>query len=250
MGIKRTMPTLQEASGMLELKEVRASYGHIEALKGVSLSVEKGSIVTLIGANGAGKSTTLMAISGLVPITSGSISLDGESLSRLRPEAIVARGIVQVPEGRRIFTRMSVQENLLMGAFLRDNKKAIESDLGHVYELFPILKERRSQRAGTLSGGEQQMLAIARGLMARPKLLLLDEPSLGLAPTLVKAIFDILKAIHSEGVTLLLVEQNVHRALEIAHRGYVLETGRIVLSDTPERLLQNDDVKKAYLGEN
>jgi branched-chain amino acid transport system ATP-binding protein len=234
---------------MLELKDVRASYGHIEALKGVSLSVEKGSIVTLIGANGAGKSTTLMAISGLVPITSGSISLDGESLSRLRPEAIVARGVVQVPEGRRIFTRMSVQENLLMGAFLRNDAKGIQDDLEGVFTLFPVLKERRGQLGGTLSGGEQQMLSIARGLMAKPRYMLLEEPSLGLAPTLVKTIFDILKAIHAAGVTLLLVEQNVHRALEIAHRGYVLETGRIVLSDTPERLLQNDEVRKAYLGE-
>jgi len=234
---------------MLELRDVRASYGHIEALKGVSLSVEKGTIVTLIGANGAGKSTTLMAISGLVPITSGSISLDGEPLARLRPEAIVAKGVVQVPEGRRIFTRMSVEENLLMGAFLRDDKKGIQDDLEGVFTLFPVLKERRSQLGGTLSGGEQQMLAIARGLMAKPRYLLLDEPSLGLAPTLVKTIFDILKAIHAAGVTLLLVEQNVHRALEIAHRGYVLETGRVALSDTPERLLQNDQVRKAYLGE-
>ena len=234
---------------MLELRDVRASYGHIEALKGVSLSVEKGTIVTLIGANGAGKSTTLMAISGLVPITSGSISLDGEPLARLRPEAIVAKGVVQVPEGRRIFTRMSVEENLLMGAFLRDDKKGIQDDLEGVFTLFPVLKERRSQLGGTLSGGEQQMLAIARGLMAKPRYLLLDEPSLGLAPTLVKTIFDILKAIHAAGVALLLVEQNVHRALEIAHRGYVLETGRVALSDTPERLLQNDQVRKAYLGE-
>jgi branched-chain amino acid transport system ATP-binding protein len=234
---------------MLELKDVRASYGSIEALKGVSLTVDKGSVVTLIGANGAGKSTTLMAISGLVPISSGRIELDGEPLAGLRPEAIVAKGVVQVPEGRRIFTRMSVQENLLMGAFLRDDAKAIQDDLGRVFAFFPVLKERRTQLGGTLSGGEQQMLAIARGLMAKPRYLLLDEPSLGLAPTLVKTIFDILKAIHAAGVTLLLVEQNVHRALEVAHRGYVLETGRVTLSDTPERLLQNDAVRRAYLGE-
>jgi branched-chain amino acid transport system ATP-binding protein len=234
---------------MLELKDVRASYGRIEALKGVSIAVEKNSVVTLIGANGAGKSTTLMAICGLVPLTAGTITLDGEVISGLPPEQIVKRGVVQVPEGRRIFTRMSVEENLLMGAFLRNDKSKMAEDLDGAFEFFPILRERRRQLGGTLSGGEQQMLAIARGLMAKPKVLLLDEPSLGLAPNLVKAIFQILREIHDAGVTLFLVEQNVHRALEVADKGYVLETGRVVLCDTPERLLQNEEVRKAYLGE-
>jgi branched-chain amino acid transport system ATP-binding protein len=234
---------------LLELKDVHAKYGHIEALKGVSLTVDKGSIATLIGANGAGKSTTLMVISGLVPLASGTVTLDGEPIGGLPPEAVVARGVVQVPEGRRIFTRMSVQENLLMGAFLRNDAKRVQEDLDGVFTFFPVLKERRGQLGGTLSGGEQQMLAIARGLMAKPRYLLLDEPSLGLAPTLVKTIFDILKAIHTAGVTLLLVEQNVHHALEVAHKGYVLESGRVVLADTPDRLLQNAEVKRAYLGE-
>jgi branched-chain amino acid transport system ATP-binding protein len=234
---------------LLELKDVRASYGRIEALKGISLRVERGSVVTLIGANGAGKSTTLMTISGLLPVAQGTILLDGEPISGLAPEAIVARGVIQVPEGRRIFTRMSVVENLAMGAFLRRDSRGVAADLDHVYSLFPVLKERASQRAGTLSGGEQQMLAIGRGLMARPRLLLLDEPSLGLAPNLVKAIFEILRTIHKEGTTLFLVEQNVRRALEIAGTGYVIETGRIVLCDTPENLLCNDEVKRAYLGE-
>ena len=237
------------AEVLLELRNVRASYGRIEALKGISLSVERGSVVTLIGANGAGKSTTLMTISGLLPAVEGTILLDGEPISGMAPEAIVARGVVQVPEGRRIFTRMTVAENLAMGAFLRRDSAGVASDLGHVYSLFPVLKERASQRAGTLSGGEQQMLAIGRGLMARPRLLLLDEPSLGLAPNLVKAIFEILRTIHREGTTLFLVEQNVRRALEIADTGYVIETGRIVLCDTPQRLLCNDEVKRAYLGE-
>lgn len=234
---------------LLELRDVRASYGRIEALKGISLQVERGAIVTLIGANGAGKSTTLMAISGLIPASQGTILFDGEPISGLAPEAIVARGVVQVPEGRRIFTRMTVAENLAMGAFLRRDGGAVAADLEHVYSLFPVLKERASQRAGTLSGGEQQMLAIGRGLMARPRLLLLDEPSLGLAPNLVKAIFDILGTIHREGTTLFIVEQNVRRALEIADTGYVIETGRIVLCDTPQNLLCNDEVKRAYLGE-
>ncbi len=234
---------------MLRLEGVRCSYGAIEALKGVDLEVPKGTIVTLIGSNGAGKSTTLMAISGLRPLSSGSITLDGEPIHDLPPEAIVARGVIQVAEGRRIFTRMSVRENLLMGAFLRRDRAAIEKDMHHVMDLFPVLRERLEQNAGTLSGGEQQMLAIGRALMARPRLLLLDEPSLGLAPSLVKAIFTILEEIHGEGVTLLLVEQNVHRALKIAHDGYVLATGTVVLHDTPERLLQNEEVKRAYLGD-
>ena len=234
---------------MLELRGVSASYGAIEALKGVDLLVQKGAIVTLIGSNGAGKTTALMAISGLRPLTGGSITLDGEIISGLPPEDIVARGVVQVPEGRRIFTRMTVRENLLMGAFLRKDHAAVRDDLEGVFVRFPLLQERLMQSAGTLSGGEQQMLAIGRALMARPRLLLLDEPSLGLAPTLVKTIFDILLTIHAAGVTLLIVEQNVHRALKIAHDGYVLATGSIALHDSPERLLQNEEVKRAYLGD-
>jgi branched-chain amino acid transport system ATP-binding protein len=234
---------------VLKLEGVRCYYGAIEALKGVDLEVPQGKIVTLIGSNGAGKTTTLMAICGLRPLASGRILFEGEDLAGLPTEAIVARGIVQVPEGRRIFTRMSVRENLQMGAFLRKDG-GVSGDLDHVLGLFPLLRERLKQNAGTLSGGEQQMLAIARALMARPRLLLLDEPSLGLAPALVKAIFDILKAIHDrDGVTLLLVEQNVHRALKIADYGYVLATGSIALHDIPERLLQNEEVKRAYLGD-
>jgi branched-chain amino acid transport system ATP-binding protein len=233
---------------VLKLEGVRSSYGAIEALKGVDLEVGRGQIVTLIGSNGAGKTTTLMAICGLRPLTAGKITFEGEDLAGLPAEAIVARGVVQVPEGRRIFTRMSVRENLLMGAFLRRDG-GIQGDLEHVLDRFPLLGERLKQNAGTLSGGEQQMLAIARALMAKPRLLLLDEPSLGLAPALVKTIFDILKAIHGEGVTLLLVEQNVHRALQIAHYGYVLSTGTIALHDVPARLLQNEEVKRAYLGD-
>jgi len=233
---------------LLELSGVRASYGAIEALKGVDLEVRQGHIVTLIGSNGAGKTTTLMTICGLRPLTAGRILFEGEDLAGLAPDEVVARGIVQVPEGRRIFIRMSVRENLLMGAFLRKDSR-IASDMDRVLDLFPLLRERLKQNAGTLSGGEQQMLAIARALMAKPRLLLLDEPSLGLAPSLVRAIFDIIVAIHREGVTLLLVEQNVHRALQIAHDGYVLATGSIALHDTPERLLQNEQVKRAYLGD-
>ena len=234
---------------MLELSGVRASYGSIEALKGVDLEVKKGAIVTLIGSNGAGKSTALMAVSGLRPLSSGRITLEGEPIDGLPPEAIVARGVVQVPEGRRIFTRMSVRENLLMGAFLRRDRDGIARDLARVLDLFPLLRDRLKQNAGTLSGGEQQMLAIARALMGRPRLLLLDEPSLGLAPSMVKAIFDIIAEIRTEGVTLLLVEQNVNRALRIADDGYVMATGAVVLHDTPSRLLQNEDVKRAYLGD-
>ncbi len=234
---------------MLELSGVRASYGAIEALKGVDLEVKKGAIVTLIGSNGAGKSTTLMAISGLRPLTSGRITLEGEPIHGLPPEAVVARGVVQVPEGRRIFTRMSVRENLLMGAFLRRDSDGIAKDLARVLALFPLLRDRLKQNAGTLSGGEQQMLAIARALMGRPRLLLLDEPSLGLAPSMVKAIFDIIAEIRTEGVTLLLVEQNVNRALRIADDGYVMATGTVVLHDAPSSLLQNEDVKRAYLGD-
>jgi branched-chain amino acid transport system ATP-binding protein len=233
---------------MLELQELSAGYGHIQALREISLTVGRGEIVTLIGANGAGKSTTLMTICGMVPVQTGDILFEGGSLRGLSADALVARGIVQVPEGRRIFPRMSVLENLELGAYLRRDRAGIRGDLDHVMELFPILAERRNQSGGTLSGGEQQMLAISRALMARPKLLLLDEPSLGLAPLVIRQIFAILRRINQEGMTVLLVEQNAKQALKLAHRGYVLETGRVVLNDTAERLLANDAVKNAYLG--
>jgi branched-chain amino acid transport system ATP-binding protein len=233
---------------MLELRGVQAGYGRIQALREVTLSVGAGEIVTLIGANGAGKSTTLMAICGVVPVQGGEILFEGESLRNLSPDAIVGRGIVQVPEGRRIFARMSVLENLELGAYLRRDAAGIRRDLDHVMELFPILAARRRQPGGTLSGGEQQMLAISRALMARPRLLLLDEPSLGLAPLVIRQIFAIIRRINAEGTTVFLVEQNANQALKLAHRGYVLENGRTVLSDTAERLLINEDVKRAYLG--
>jgi branched-chain amino acid transport system ATP-binding protein len=233
---------------MLELREVQAGYGRIQALSEVTLSVGAGEIVTLIGANGAGKSTTLMTICGLVRAQAGDLRFEGESLKGLPPNAIVARGIVQVPEGRRIFPQMSVIENLELGAFLRRDRAGIRRDLDHVMELFPILAQRRHQPGGTLSGGEQQMLAISRALLARPKLLLLDEPSLGLAPLVIRQIFAIIRRINQEGTTVFLVEQNANQALKLAHRGYVLENGRVVLADTAERLLVNEEVKRAYLG--
>ena len=233
---------------MLFLEHLEAGYGETSCLKGVSLEVHEGEIVTLLGANGAGKTTTLMALSGLVAIRAGTVTFLGTTLNGLPPEAIVGLGISHVPEGRRILPRLTVLENLELGAYLRRDRPAIQRDLGRVFALFPILSERRRQLAGTLSGGEQQMLAIARGLMARPRLLLLDEPSLGLAPKLVLTIFDTITRINREGVTLLLVEQNAYLALQIAHRGYVLETGRVVLSDTAARLAQNPQVKAAYLG--
>jgi branched-chain amino acid transport system ATP-binding protein len=233
---------------ILELKGVRTHYGRIEALKGISLSLKKGEIVTLIGANGAGKTTTLMAISGIVKRTSGDILYEGKSTSGMSPQALVASGISQVPEGRRIFPRLSVLENLEMGAFTRKDKQGIKRDLDWVFSLFPILKERKGQKGGTLSGGEQQMLAIARGLMAKPKLLLLDEPSLGLAPILVEQIFQIIAKIQNEGVTLFLVEQNALKALKAADRGYVLENGAITLEGKASDLLINEKVKASYLG--
>ena len=233
---------------MLELRAVRAGYGQIQALREVSLRVGRGEIVTLIGANGAGKSTTLMTVCGVVALQGGEVLFEGESLAGLAPNAIVARGIVQVPEGRRIFPQMSVLENLELGAFLRRDPAGIRRDLEHVMELFPILAQRRHQAGGTLSGGEQQMLAIARALMARPKLLLLDEPSLGLAPLVIRQIFTILRRINAEGVTVFLVEQNANQALKLAHRGYVLENGRVVLGGGAEKLLGNEEVKRAYLG--
>jgi branched-chain amino acid transport system ATP-binding protein len=233
---------------MLELREVQAGYGGIQALRNVSLTVDHGEIVTLLGANGAGKSTTLMTICGVVAAWSGEILFEGRSLRGVSPEAIVARGVVQVPEGRRIFPRMTVLENLELGAFLRRDRAGIRRDLAHVLELFPILADRRQQPGGSLSGGEQQMLAISRALMAKPRLLLLDEPSLGLAPLVIRRIFEILRRINQEGTTVLLVEQNANQALKLAGRGYVLESGRVVLGDTAENLLGNEAVRRAYLG--
>ena len=234
---------------MLSLKSVNTFYGNIQALTDVSIEVNKGEIITLIGANGAGKTTTLMSICGVVPAKSGSVELEGEDISGLPTDQIVAKGVVQVPEGRRIFPQLSVRENLDMGAYLRNDRDEIATDIEYVYELFPILAERRSQLGGTLSGGEQQMLAISRAIMARPKLLLLDEPSLGLAPLIVLQIFEIIKKINEEnGTTIFLVEQNANLALKSAHRGYVMENGVIKMTDTTAKLLQNDDVRAAYLG--
>jgi branched-chain amino acid transport system ATP-binding protein len=234
---------------MLELQNVETFYGNIQALKSISMEIAQGEIVTLIGANGAGKSTTLMSISGVVPPRTGEIRFEGKPIQGLPPNAIVSMGISQVPEGRRIFPYLTVIENLDMGAFLRDDKPEIKSDLDYIFELFPILAERRHQAGGTLSGGEQQMLAISRALMARPRLLLLDEPSLGLAPLVVKRIFEIVKKINSENnTTVFLVEQNANLALKTAHRGYVMENGRIIMADAADKLMVNEDVRKAYLG--
>lgn len=233
---------------MLKVKDIDVYYGAIHALKKMSLEVEKGSIVTLIGANGAGKTTTLKTISGILRPRSGSVFFKDTDISKIAPEKIVGMGISQVPEGRRVFASMSVLENLEMGAYLRKDKKGIEEDMENVFARFPRLKERRKQMAGTLSGGEQQMLAIGRALMARPELLLMDEPSMGLAPLLVKEIFAIIKDINERGTTILLVEQNAHMALSIADKAYVIETGEIVLQGTAEQLLKSEDVKKAYLG--
>jgi branched-chain amino acid transport system ATP-binding protein len=233
---------------VLSLKRVDTRYGGLHVLKGVSLEVSAGEIVTLVGANGAGKTTLLWAISGFVIPFGGEIEFLGQGIRGLPPELIVKMGISQVPEGRAIFPLMTVVDNLEMGAYVRRDKKEIGADLAQVYELFPILKERRGQLAGTLSGGEQQMLAIARGVMSRPRLFLLDEPSLGLAPLLVEAIGGIIREINSRGVTILLVEQNVNMALQMASRGYVLEVGKIVLQGTGEELLNNEQVRKAYLG--
>ena len=232
----------------LELTDVHAFYGNIQALHGVSLSVDLGEIVTIIGANGAGKSTTLRTISGLLRPRTGMIRLDGECIQGKDPASIVARGISQSPEGRRVFPRMTVQENLEMGAFQRRKGPEVSADFDRVFTLFPLLRERRFQNAGTLSGGEQQMLAIGRALMARPRLLLFDEPSMGLGPMLVEQIFEIIRDINTEGTTILLVEQNAQMALAIARRGYILETGRIVLEDNAASLAQNPAVKRAYLG--
>jgi len=234
---------------ILEVENVHTYYGHIHALKGVSVHVDKGEIVTLIGANGAGKSTTLKTISGLLKPRQGRIELEGEDLTRYRPHEIVAKGVVQVPEGRRVFGRLTVVENLEMGAFALNDPRQIQSNLEKVLKLFPRLDERRKQLAGTLSGGEQQMLATGRALMASPRVLLLDEPSMGLAPVLVDSIFDTIRQLHAAGTTILLVEQNARIALQVATRGYVLQTGVVVLSDTAENLRRNEMVRKAYLGE-
>ena len=233
---------------LLTLDAFDAGYGENEVLHRVSLTVNEGEIVALLGANGAGKTTTLMAISGLVNASRGTIRFQEEEMRGWSPERIVAHGISHVPEGRRMLPRLTVMENLELGAYLQRDRAAFSQDLERVFALFPVLAQRRRQLAGTLSGGEQQMLAMGRGLMARPKLLLLDEPSLGLAPKLVVTIFETIKRINQEGVTLLLVEQNAYLALQIAHRGYVLETGRIVLADEASRLAQNPQVKAAYLG--
>ncbi len=233
---------------MLKIDNIHVYYGAIHALKGVSLEVHKGEIVTLIGANGAGKSTTLRTVSGLLAPKSGSISFLRENIAGMPAHEIVKHGISQVPEGRRIFAEMSVQENLEMGAFTRKDKAGVEKDFEIVYNRFPRLKERRKQQAGTLSGGEQQMLAMGRALMSRPKLLLLDEPSMGLAPLLIKEIFSIIEDINREGTTVLLVEQNANMALSIAHRAYVMETGRITLQGAAKELAASEDVRKAYLG--
>lgn len=236
------------AEPMLKIDNIDVYYGAIHALKGISLEVNEGEIVTLIGANGAGKSTTLRTISGLLKPKTGSITFLGQNIAGVRAHEIVKKGISQVPEGRRVFAEMTVMENLDLGAFVRKDKAGIQQDLKHVFELFPRLEERKNQSAGTLSGGEQQMLAMGRALMSRPKLLLLDEPSMGLAPLLIKEIFNIIVDINKSGTTVLLVEQNANMALSIANRAYVLETGRITLSGKAQDLAASEDVRKAYLG--
>ena len=233
---------------MLEVNDVHAYYGNIHALKGVSLTVEEGEIVTLIGANGAGKSTTLNTSCGLLHPRSGTIKLEGQDIHGLPPHTVVAQGVSQAPEGRRVFGRLTVQENLEMGAFLRDDKDGIARDTRRVFDLFPRLEERRRQLGGTLSGGEQQMLAIGRALMAHPRVLLLDEPSMGLAPLLVEDIFRVIRQLNDEGTTILLVEQNALMALTVASRGYVLETGQVVLAGSADELRENPQVQEAYLG--
>ena len=233
---------------MLKVTDLKVKYGMIEAIKGISFEVRDGEIVTMIGANGAGKTTTMHAISGLVKAAEGSIKLDDTELTRTAPNKIVGMGLAQVPEGRRVFAEQTVEENLILGAYLRKDKSGIASDMEEVYQLFPRLKERRTQLAGTLSGGEQQMLAMGRALMAKPSILLLDEPSMGLSPLLVSEIFRIIQEINDKGTTILLVEQNAKRALAIADRAYVLETGKITLEGTGEELASDERVQKAYLG--
>jgi len=234
---------------LLRLKNINSFYGNIQVLKNVNIEISRGEIITLIGANGAGKTTTLMTISGLVPSRSGEITFMGKTIHNMRPDRIVSLGISQVPEGRRIFPYLTVLENLDMGAFLRTDRKNIKKDMEYIFDLFPILGQRKNQFGGTLSGGERQMLAISRAMMARPALLLLDEPSLGLAPLIIRQLFEIIKKINIENqTTVFLVEQNANLALKAAHRGYVMENGRITLSDSAENLLSNENVKKAYLG--
>jgi branched-chain amino acid transport system ATP-binding protein len=234
---------------LLEVNDIHTYYGKIHALKGVSLSVDEGEIVTLIGANGAGKTTTLNTVSGLLVPKEGSVHFDGEDMTHVAPHKVVTRGVVQVPEGRRIFAQLTVEENLHMGAFTIDDKAVVQEGVENAYEMFPRLKERRLQVAGTLSGGEQQMLAMGRALMTKPRILLLDEPSMGLAPNLVEYIFETIQRIHSEGAAILLVEQNAAQALTVAHRGYVLQTGRILIADSADGLAANEDVRRSYLGE-
>jgi branched-chain amino acid transport system ATP-binding protein len=235
---------------ILELKNVHSGYGSIKALKGISLKVMPGEVVAIIGANGAGKSTTLMTICGIVPVEKGEVYYEGKLINKVSPEKLPTMGLCQVPEGRRIFPRLSVEENLILGAFHRDDKDQIAKDILHSYDLFPILGERSKQHGGTLSGGEQQMLAIARALMTKPKVLLLDEPSLGLAPIIIQQIFDIIADINKEdGTTILLVEQNANLALQAVTRGYVVETGEITLEDKASSLLKNPKIREAYLGE-
>ncbi|MCM3723589.1 MULTISPECIES: ABC transporter ATP-binding protein [Solibacillus] len=233
---------------MLIINDIDVFYGNIQALKGISLEVKEGEIVTLIGANGAGKSTLLKTISGLLKPKRGSIEYLGAAIDGKPAQSIVKAGISHVPEGRRVFSNMTVEENLELGAYLRNDKEAIKKDLNHVFELFPRLLERRKQLSGTLSGGEQQMLAMGRALMAKPKLIIMDEPSMGLAPLMVKNIFNIIEMVNKEGVTVLLVEQNAHMALSVAHRAYVLETGKIVLTGSAKELQESDEVRAAYLG--
>ena len=232
---------------LLEVDDIHTYYGNIHALKGVSLAVEQGEIVTLIGGNGAGKTTTLNTISGILRPRSGMVRLDGNDLATVPPHKIVAEGVVQVPEGRRTFARLTVEENLKMGGYTV-SKQDVDEGVARAYEMFPRLKERRTQVAGTLSGGEQQMLAMGRGLMAKPKVLLLDEPSMGLAPVLVDAIFDTIRKLHAEGTTILLIEQNARMALQVADRGYVIESGAILLTDTAANLRENEEVQNSYLG--
>jgi branched-chain amino acid transport system ATP-binding protein len=233
---------------LLELENIDTYYGRVHALQGISLHIDEGEIVSLIGSNGAGKTTTLRTISGLTPASKGQVRMRGKDITRLPPDQVVRLGIGHVPEGRRIFGRLTVRDNLFLGAYTRNDRDGIRRDQEHVFKLFPRVKERLDQIGGTLSGGEQQMLAIARGLMSRPRVLLLDEPSLGLAPILVDQIFDIIRDINKEGTTILLIEQNATKALAVANRGYVLETGRIVMEGPTSTLLKSPDVQKAYLG--
>ncbi len=233
---------------MLEVRDLNAGYGSIGVLKGVSLQIPAGKIISVIGANGAGKSTLLMTVCGILSAQGGDVLLEGQSIKRLAPEAIVKRGIVQVPEGRRVFSHLTVHENLELGAFARGGISAGEDDLEKVYETFPVLEQRHRQFAGTLSGGEQQMLAIGRGLMARPRVLLLDEPSLGLAPKMAETVFGVIRKINEQGMTIVLVEQNAYMALKLSHAGYVLETGKIVMADSSANLLASPQIRQAYLG--